>query len=233
MGMAEKRKMVLVVGLGRFGLSLCEKLAAMGQYVVGVDADPAKVEAVADIIALAAQLDATDEDALIKVGAKEADIAVVTIGENIEASILATTIIKGFNIPLVVARAQTALHARVLSRVGAHRVIFPERDMGQKVAEQFVHPWLSSFSQLPGGDYLVGEVTPLHEMLGKSLAVLDFRKKYNAMVLLFDRKGSRFLPSADTVINKDDLLLIAGKKNDLDKLLLAIEEEREREGNGA
>jgi Trk K+ transport system NAD-binding subunit len=152
MGMAEKRKMVLVVGLGRFGLSLCEKLAAMGQYVVGVDADPAKVEAVADIIALAAQLDATDEDALIKVGAKEADIAVVTIGENIEASILATTIIKGFNIPLVVARAQTALHARVLSRVGAHRVIFPERDMGQKVAEQFVHPWLSSFSQLPGVD---------------------------------------------------------------------------------
>ncbi|WP_024822472.1 MULTISPECIES: potassium channel family protein [Aminobacterium] len=231
--MAEERKMILVVGLGRFGFSLCEKLAALNQYVVGVDANPLKVEEVADIIDLAAQLDATDEDALIKVGAKEADIAVITIGENVEASILATTIIKGFNIPLVVARAQTALHARVLSRVGAHRVIFPERDMGQRVAEQFVHPWLTSFSQLPGGDYLVGEITPLAEMIGKTLAEQEFRKKYNAMVLLFDRKGSRFLPSADTVVEKDDRLLIAGKKKDLDILLEIIQEERKREGNGA
>ena len=119
------KQTILVAGLGRFGISVCEKLAELGQHVIAVDIDKDCVEEVADIVEYCAQLDATEEDLLLKVGAKEADVAIVAIGNNIEASILATAILKGLNIPRVIARAQTAIHARVLSRVGAHKVIFP------------------------------------------------------------------------------------------------------------
>jgi len=217
--MAVPRKMILVVGLGRFGESLCEKLVEMGQYVVGVDTNPDRVKDMAEVLELCAQLDATDEEALMKVGAKEADVAVVCIGESIEASILTSTILKGLEIPLVVARAQNKLHARVLARVGVNKVIFPERDMGQRLAEQFIHPWITNFSKLPGADYLVGEINPLPEMLGKDLAQLHFRSKYDAMVLLFNRSGAYFLPSADTVIEEGDKLLIAGVKESMSKWL--------------
>jgi len=222
--MASRGKMVFVVGLGRLGVSLCEQLVSMGQYVVAVDRNPLRVEEMADSVDLCAQVDATDEDALVKAGAKEADIAVVTIGQNIEASILATTILKGLEIPYLVSRAQSSLHARVLARVGANKVIFPERDMGQKVAEQFIHPWLSRFSRLPGADFLIGEIAPSSEMIGKTLSELRFRSKYDAMVLLFKRDGAYFLPGADSIIKEEDRLLIAGQKDSLSTWVTELEE---------
>lgn len=222
--MVSRGKMIFIVGLGRFGVSLCEQLVDMGQYVVAVDRDPVRVEEMADTVDLCAQIDATDEEALIKAGAREADIAVVTIGENIEASVLATTILKGLEIPYLVARARNKIHARVLARVGAHKVIFPERDMGMKVAEQFIHPWLSQFSKLPGAEFLIGEITPVSDMIGKTLAELRFRTQYDAMVLLFRRNGAYFLPSADSVIQNDDRLLVAGKKESLGSWVTEVEE---------
>lgn len=209
------QKMVLVVGLGRFGLAICERLVALEQQVVAVDKVRARIESVADLVHYAVQLDATDEDSLVKAGAKEADAAVVAIGENLEASILATTIIKELGVPLVVSRAQTALHARVLARAGADRVVFPEKDMGKRVAEHFVFPGLSQFSQVPGSQFLVGRIQPLEDMVGKSLMELEFRSRYNAIVLLVDRKGDQFLPRANTVVLESDRLLIAGRQEDL------------------
>lgn len=113
------------------------------------------------------------------------------------ASILTTAILRELGVPYVMARAQTALHARVLARVGAHRVIFPERDMGMRVADHFVFPWLSQFSQVPGSELLVGKTAPRKEMVGKSLMELNFRNEYNAVVLLVDRQGEQFIPRAD------------------------------------
>lgn len=217
--MSFDRKMVLVVGLGRFGQSLCENLISMGQNVVGVDMNPERVRDMADMLDICAQLDATDEEALVKVGAKEADIAVVCIGESIESSILASTILKGLEIPLLVARAQSKLHARVLARVGVNKVVFPEKDMGQRLAEQFIHPWITSFSRLPGAEYIVGEINPLPEMVGNNLGKLHFRTKYDAIILLFNRAGAYFLPNADTVIEEEDKLLIAGVKESISKWL--------------
>ena len=165
----DSKQTILVVGLGRFGVSVCEKLAELGQHVIAVDIDKQRVEEVADVVEYCAQLDATDEDLLVKVGAREADIAVVAIGNNIEASILASAILKGLNIPKVIARAQTSIHGRVLSRVGAHKVVFPERDAGKNIAETLVNPWLSAFSAVPGGGVLVGEIEASAGMVGKSL----------------------------------------------------------------
>ncbi len=222
------KQTILVAGLGRFGISVCEKLAELGQHVIAVDIDKDCVEEVADIVEYCAQLDATEEDLLLKVGAKEADVAIVAIGNNIEASILATAILKGLNIPPVIARAQTAIHARVLSRVGAHKVIFPERDAGKHLAATLVHPWLSDFSPIPGGGVLVGEIEASPGMVGKSLMELDFRKTYNGIVLLFDRKGSRFPPLPDSIIQEGDKLLVVGTEEDIEKMM----KKKDKEENG-
>lgn len=228
--MIRNKKMYFIVGLGRFGLSLCQRLVALEQRVVAVDRDPSKVAEVADLVDYSAQLDASDEEALVKVGAKEADVAVVSIGENIEASILSTAILRGLDIERVVARAQTALHARVLARVGAHRVIFPERDMGSRLADQFVNPWLSGFSQIPGNGYIVGEIPPLAEMVGKTLFELDFRKAFGATVLLVDRKGQKLLPERDTVILPEDRLMIVGDRDRLVDWIDGVQSEDETGG---
>lgn len=228
--MSNENKTYFIVGVGRFGLSLCSRLVALGQRVVAVDSDPSKVAEVADLVDYGAHLDASDEDALIKAGAKEADVAVVTIGENIEASIMATAILKGLNIEKVVSRAQTSIHARVLARVGAHRVIFPERDMGIKVADQFVNPWLSNFSQIPGNDYIVGELDPLAHMVGKTLMDLDFRKSFGATLLLIERDGRKIFPERDTKILSGDRLMVVGENGRLAEWIKEVAGEEESGG---
>lgn len=215
--MKKAEKVILVVGLGRFGQALCRALVEQDNQVVGVDRARQPVEEMAEVVDLAVQADATDMDALAKVGAKEADIAVVAIGGNIEASILATTILRDLGVPHVIARAENAVHARVLARVGANRVVFPEKDMGERLALLLVHPWMSHFAQLPGSLVHVGEIRPLPEMEGKTLAELDFRTRYNAVVLNVNREGQRFIPRADTVIEQGDRILVAGLREDLEK----------------
>ncbi len=213
----------IVVGLGRFGQAVCERLTELGESVIGVDRVRARVEEMSEVIDLAAQLDATDEDALVKAGAREADIAVVAIGESIEASILATTILIGLGVPVVTARAQNALHARALARIGASRVFFPERDLGQRVADQISHPVLAQFTELPGSDFLVGEISPLEEMTGKSLMELEFRTRYNAVILLVKRGERSFLPRADTVLERSDSLVVAAGRENLKNLAASVE----------
>lgn len=215
--MKKAEKVILVVGLGRFGQALCRALVEQDNQVVGVDRARQPVEEMAEVVDLAVQADATDMDALAKVGAKEADIAVVAIGGNIEASILATTILRDLGVLHVIARAENAVHARVLARVGANRVVFPEKDMGERLALLLVHPWMSHFAQLPGSLVHVGEIRPLPEMEGKTLAELDFRTRYNAVVLNVNRDGQRFIPRADTLIEQGDRILVAGLREDLEK----------------
>jgi len=212
-----EEKVILVVGLGRFGQALCRTLVEQKRQVIAVDRSRPPVEEMAEVVDLAVQADATDMDALVKVGAKEADIAVVSIGGNIEASILATTILRDLGVPHVIARAENAVHARVLARVGANRVVFPEKDMGERLALLLIHPWMSHFAQLPGSLVHVGEIRPLPEMEGKTLAELDFRTRYNAVVLNVNRDGQRFIPRADTLIEQGDRILVAGLREDLEK----------------
>ncbi|MFP4481578.1 MAG: potassium channel family protein [Thermovirgaceae bacterium] len=219
--LSKTERTCIVVGLGRFGQAVCERLTELGESVIGVDRIRARVEEMSEVIDLAAQLDATDEDALVKAGAREADIAVVAIGESIEASILATTILIGLGVPVVTSRAQNALHARVLAKIGASRVFFPERDLGQRVADQISHPVLAQFTELPGSDFMVGEISPLEDMAGKSLMELEFRSRYNAVVLLVKRGESSFLPRADTVLEKSDSLVIAARRQNLRDLAAA------------
>jgi trk system potassium uptake protein TrkA len=220
-------KSIIVIGLGRFGSALCERLKAHKMTVIVVDRDKEKVEAMADVADLAAQLDSTDKEALTKIGTKEMDVAVVAIGEDVESSILTTAILKEFDIPQIISRAQNPLHARILARVGAHKVIFPERDMGWHVADLIANPWLQGFSQLPRSDILIGEIKPTEEMIGKSLAGLQFSDRYGAVVVLAERGGEKFLPKANYTIEREDRLTIAGSRDDIKKLMERYEKEKE------
>lgn len=217
--MFTRKKNYLVVGLGRFGASLCERLVELKQRVVGVDIDKARVEDMADKLDIAAQLDSIDEEALIKVGAKDMDVAIVAIGEDVKSSVLSTAILRDLGIPYVVARAIDNLHAKVLSRVGAHKVLSPERETGLQTANHLVHPWLTKFSSVSDTDIVVGEINPTEEMLEKTLMELKFPQHYKAFVLTIERNGKRFMPKADTTIEKDDKLWITGETKDLAKWL--------------
>jgi len=210
------RKSVMVIGLGRFGSALAKKLVEFEQRVIGVDKVRSRVEEMADVVDIAVQLDSTDPEALIKAGVKECDVAVVTIGENIEASVLTTSILRDLKIPRVIARANNVLHARVLARVGAHRVIFPERDMGQRLAEIIVHPWISDFTAL-GGKFLIGELPAPKSLCGKTLAELNFSTTYNIIVLLVRRGESFVFPRGSTQLYEGDKLIVAGFPEDVKK----------------
>lgn len=217
--MGNARKTILVVGLGRFGIALCSTLSELKQRVIAVDKNPDKVKEIAETVDISAQLNATEEEALDKIGAREVDVAVVTIGENIEASIIASTILQGYGVPQIISRAQNHLHARILAKVGVHRVIFPEKEMGERVGEQIVHPWLNRFARFTNIGSLVGEIEPLPEMTGKSLIEQQFRKTYEVIILLVKKNGQYMLPGPDTVIDREDTLLVAGPKERVERII--------------
>lgn len=101
--------------------------------------------------------------------------------------------------------------------MGANKVVFPERDMGERLATLLIHPWMSHFVQVPGSLFHVGEIKPIAEMIGKTIEELDFRTHYSSVILSINREGERFVPRKDTVIQENDMILVAGQKEDLEK----------------
>ncbi len=220
-----KRKTVLVIGLGRFGEALCKRLIEKDYYIIGIDINMKRVEEFSDLLDLAVQADATDQEALIEVGAKSCDIAVVTLGKNIQASILTTTLLKDIGIPKVIARATDVLHARILARVGANKVIFPEKEMGQKLADIISKPWIEDFNELTK-DYLIGQVKPLKEIVNKSIAESNFSTKFNLLILLVKREENYIFPKSELTILPKDKLLIIGKEKDIERYIKLQEKEK-------
>ncbi|MEG1823250.1 MAG: TrkA family potassium uptake protein [Cloacibacillus sp.] len=217
--MATKVKSFLIVGLGRFGTALCERLAALGQNVIGIDSMAAPVMELSDKISVAAQMDVTDENSLRKIGAKDVDVAVVTIGEAVEHSILCTSLLVEMGVPIVIARASNKLHARVLERVGAHKVISPEWDMGHRIAESLVYPWYSTFTRIEGGNFVLGKISPLPSMIGKDMAELKFSQKYKVIVILMEYDGTQHTPCPTRPFEPSDKLWVLGHVGDMDDII--------------
>src|SRR5215207_6459868 len=146
-----------VIGLGRFGSAMATTLAGLGHDVVGIDGSEAKVRGLADLISLAIQLDATDEKALRAAGLKDVDVAVVSIGEHLESSLLVVTRLREMGIKHIVAKAVTPLHGRILEKLGVTRVVFPEREMAIRVAHSLVVPNVLDYIEL-SSEYSIVEV---------------------------------------------------------------------------
>jgi trk system potassium uptake protein TrkA len=201
---------VLVVGLGRFGSSLAETLVDLGHEVLGVDSDAGNVQRNADVLTHVVEADATDEEVMGQLGAAEFGRAVVGIGTDLEASILTTSVLAGLGVPDIWAKAITVPHGRILERVGAHHVVFPEHDMGRRVAH-LVTGRMLEFVQLDEGFSLV-ELKPPRQIVGRSLGDAQVRTRYGITVVCIKPAGGSFTyATPETVPGPDDILVVAGE----------------------
>ena len=175
-----------VIGLGEFGIRICEMLAEGGGSVVAFDHDAQAVDRVKKIIPAAMVIDTTDENALRKAPLDDIDVAIVTIGDNKEASILTTTLLKEREVPYIVARAVSPLHAIVLKRVGANRVLKIEEESASRIANELINPEaLNSLSVVEG--YGICEVKVPKFFIGKTLSQVAIKEKFNLTLIMVVR----------------------------------------------
>lgn len=208
-----------VVGLGRLGISMVETLDSLGHEVLAIDKKEDVIQDLADdlpnVHLVAA--DATDEDAVRGLNVEGFDAAAVMIGENhIEAGILATATLKEVGVPKIVARATNGIHARVLERVGADRVIQPEREIGEQLARTIASPVLLDYVDLGEDEALIEAQVP-RAWLDKSLSELDLSQKMGLTVMVLKPKGGPgSLPHGASVLHEGDVLVVGGSKKALD-----------------
>ncbi|MBR4069105.1 MAG: TrkA family potassium uptake protein [Clostridia bacterium] len=208
----------LVFGLGRFGSSLARSLCEQGQQVLAVDSGEERVQSIAPYVTEAVQLDATDEAALATLEVSSFDGAVVSIGENVRDSVLICVLLKEMGIPHLIAKANDELHAKVLLKIGVDRVVFPERDMGERVARSIVTPGVLDLMQLDDDCQIVEILLP-EKWADNTLAGLNIRRRYGISVLAIHRDGGYIVsPSADLQLQKDDTLLVLGRTEDIENL---------------
>ncbi len=216
--MKGKSKQFLVVGLGRFGSSLAAALCQMGHEVLAVDKDEELVNDVAPFVTQAMQMDATDEAALAGIGVRNFDTAIVSIGQNIQDSILICVLLKELGIPRLIAKATEELHGKVLRKVGADRVVFPEREMGVRLAKSLLTPNVLDMMELSDAHQLV-EVTLPEKWADRTIADVNVRRKYGLSILGLRRDGQFMMsPSADTAFSAGDTLLVLGDMESIEKL---------------
>ncbi|MGH3042508.1 MAG: potassium channel family protein [Gaiellaceae bacterium] len=201
----------MVIGLGRFGGGLAETLVGMGHEVLGVDANAKSVQQFSGILTHVVEADSTDEQAMRQLGAAEFATAVVAIGTDIEASILTASVLADLGVPRIVAKAVSQAHGRILERVGADRVVFPERDMGIRVGHSLAGSILDYFELDPG--FAIVETTAPRELVGKTLADAEVRKRYGITVVCVKPAGGSFTyATPDTVVREGDILVVAAEK---------------------
>lgn len=203
-------KQFAVIGLGRFGTSVAITLTKMGYEVLALDNSEERINDIVEEVTHAVQIDALDEHALKAVGIRNFDVVVVGIGQDIQANILVTVMLKEMGVKNVVAKAHDALHGKVLERVGADKVVFPERDMGVKVAHALVSKnVMEQISLSP--EYSLVEMLAPRQFVGKTLVESGARNKYGVSILAI-RRGDEMIisPGADQMIKEGDVLVVIG-----------------------
>lgn len=202
-------KQFAVLGLGRFGASVGRALSEMGYEVLGVDSDESKVNELSQVLTHVVVADGTDESVLNSLGLRNFDCVVVAVGD-IEASILMTVLLKEMGVKQVVAKATSDVHGRVLTKIGADRVVFPEREMGVRVAQNLVSANVVDFIEL-SPDYSIAEIVATGSLVGKSLRQLSLRQRYGVNVVAIKRGNEiNVSPTADDVIQANDVLVVIG-----------------------
>ncbi len=216
--MKGKTKQFMVLGMGLFGSSLAKTLHELGHEVLAVDADADLVEAIAPYVTQAVQIDATDEAALQELGVRNFDAVIVSIGKNLRDSILVCVIIKEMGVPYLIAKATDEIHAKVLRKIGVDKVVFPERDMGMRVAKSLITPNVLEMMEF-SGDYRLIEIILPSKWAGNSIIGVDVRRKYGISILAIQRDGNFIVsPSPDTVFETGDILLVLGQKDDINNI---------------
>jgi trk system potassium uptake protein TrkA len=211
------KKQIVVIGLGRFGVSLAANASLMGHEVLALDTDEQKVQNASGKATHTVQADATNEAVLMELGIGNFEIAIVAIGTSVQNSVLATILLKKLGVPYVIARASSALHGEILDRIGANRVVYPENQMGEKVAHEATLGAVSDYMKVVTG-YGVTRVDARPDFVGRTLSELGIgpKGKLGIATLLIQRgKDVIISPDVRETVKKDDILIVAGNDDKL------------------
>ncbi|HZG83539.1 TrkA family potassium uptake protein [Paenibacillus sp.] len=212
------KKQFVVIGLGRFGGTVSKELTRLGYEVMGLDRNMRKVQEYASILPYVYQADTTDENVLKELGVQNMDHAIVSIGDDLQASILTTLILKDLGVPTVTAKATSEYHRRVLERIGADHIVQPERDTGVRVAHQLTNKNLVDYLEL-SPEFSLVEVLAPKEMHGQTLKQLNIRARYGCNIVAIRREDNRVIvsPLAEEKILLGDILVIIGSNQDINR----------------
>ncbi|MFO7941426.1 MAG: TrkA family potassium uptake protein [Bacillota bacterium] len=209
-------KEFVVIGLGRFGGSLASTLYSMGYGVMGIDADEETVNRCKESCTHVVQADATDEATLRSLGVTNFDVAVVSIGHDMQASILVTLSLKELGVPMVIAKASSEIHGKVLKRIGADQVVFPERDMGVRLANRLAVDNVVDYLEITPEVSIV-EINATKDMVGKTLRQLDIRANRGINIVAIRRANHEVLvpPGPDEPLQSGDILVALGSNENV------------------
>ena len=206
----------IVIGLGRFGSALAMTLVDMGHEVLGIDADPARVQEHSGMLTHVAEADTTSTKALMQLGVADAVTVAVCIGADVEASVLTTAALADLGVPNIWAKAFTEPHGRILSRVGAHNVVFPEAEMGMRVAHLLTGEVLEYFAL--DEDFVLIETVAPSWLTGTPLGDTNLRRDFKVTIVCIKPDDGAFTyAESATVLGPNDLIVVAGHRADVDR----------------
>ncbi len=211
-------KSFVVIGLGRFGTRIAEKLYDMNCEVLAVDIDNEKVQQIADDVTQAVSGDARDIDVLRALGVRNCDCAIVAIASDLSSSIFITMNLRELDVPYIVAKAQSPMHKRILEKLGANSVIIPEQEMADRIAHKLVEPNILDFIEISDEYSLVEEQAP-DAWINKSIKDLSVRARLGINIIAVKNgKDINIAPGGDYIVRNGDVLVIIGKYEALAKL---------------
>lgn len=209
------RRQVAVIGLGRFGTSVAITLTELGHDVLAMDKNESSVQAVVNSVTHAVQADAREEETLKSLGIRNFEVVVVAIGDDIEANILITLMLKEMGVKKVVSKAMNALHGKVLEKIGADRIIFPEKDMGVRLAHNLISHNVMDWIEL-SPDYSVVELAVPKKFADKTLGELDLRAKYGINVIAIKKPLFIIMaPGAKERLEENDIIVIISRNENI------------------
>lgn len=218
------KKQFAVIGIGRFGSSVASALYQMGFEVLAIDSNEERTQEIINRVTHAVTADSTEEEALKSLGLRNFDVVVVAIGQDIQSSILTTLILKDMGVPMLIVKAQNELHGKVLNKIGADKVVYPERDMGLRLAHHMISPNILDYIEL-SEEYSIVEIQASPQMIGRNLRQLDIRAIYHCNVMaLKSASKMNIAPHAEDLIREGDVLIVVGKKSDLHRMEMAYSE---------
>ncbi|WLD94991.1 TrkA family potassium uptake protein [Alkalihalobacillus sp. AL-G] len=212
------KKQFAVIGLGRFGGSICRSLSNNDMEVLAIDNDEDRVNEYSSIATHAVIADSTDENVLKSLGIRNFDHVIVAIGDNLQASILTTLILKELDVEHITVKAQNDYHEKVLRKIGADRIVHPERDMGQRIAHNIMSNNVLDYLEL-SDEHSIVELIASEKMHDKTLIELDIRANYGCNVVAIKRGDEiEVSPQATYTIIEEDILIVIGADNDISRL---------------
>ena len=218
-----RMKQFVVIGLGRFGKAVAKTLGSLGNEVLAIDVNPENVKQIENYVTTAVVADATATDVLKSLGVQNFDCAINCIGNDLQANILTTLTCKDLGVNFVVSKAQNEQNKKVLERIGADMVVFPEVYVGNKIANILTNPCMNEIINLTP-DNVIAELPLPEDWQNKTILEVGVRKKYNLTIIFVKRNSEVINPVAETVLLKGDILIIAGERKTLKQLSFKSEE---------